>query len=356
MKTILVRSGYSALVVMALLVATSFAHAQMPSISGISTGPSSTTAIINWSTDIPSTSQVWYGTTLPYSTNTAVNTNLSTVHSVTLTGLNPGTVYHYSVQSNDSGGTSSTSTDQTFITTGSGSTSTTGAALTLGTTNGTAGSTFSVRGSGFMPYEQVTVTFGGNYAGSFMADSIGVFLTNIVAPTNAPMGSFTVIGQGASSGRQATALFTVGNTTTIPTNPTTPPNMSANEVALQGQITALMNRIAALEAKVGTFQVWLTANGTAQSGGQGTVGSVPVGTTKFIGLLADASQLSNGSFTLNSNGVTYTVNLATGATVWDNARQVVPVTNFRAGDAIRLDGSITSGTTISAEVVRDTSI
>jgi hypothetical protein len=354
MKTILVRSGYSALIVMALLVATSFAHAAMPVISGISVSPSSTSAIINWNTDTAASTQVWYGTSLPYSTNTALNSNLSTTHSVTLTGLNPNTVYHYSLLSADASGTTSTTTDQTFTTTGSTTVTPTGAVLTLGATSGLAGGTFSVRGTGFMPYEQVTVTFGGNFSGTFMADSTGTFMTNVVAPTNSPLGSFTVRGSGASSSRSATALFTVGNSTTPPTTP--PGNWTANEVALQGQVTALMNRISALEAKVATFQVWLTANGTAQTGGQGTGGGVPAGTTKYIGVLSDASQLSNGSFTLTSNGVTYTVNLATGATVWNNARQVVPVTNFRAGDSIRLDGSITSGTTITAEVVRDTSI
>ena len=77
----------------------------------------STGAVISWNTDEVSDSQVSYGTTASYGTSSTLNSSLVTLHSVTLTGLLPSTLYHFKVASKDANGNGSLSNDYTFTTT-----------------------------------------------------------------------------------------------------------------------------------------------------------------------------------------------------------------------------------------------
>jgi hypothetical protein len=61
------------------------------------------TASVNWTSDESSTSVVHYGTTTN-TPNTASTTGMTTNHSVTLTGLTPGTIYYFRVESGDASG------------------------------------------------------------------------------------------------------------------------------------------------------------------------------------------------------------------------------------------------------------
>src|SRR5208283_103533 len=72
-------------------------------------------ATITWTTDQLSSSQVEYGTTTGYGSNSALSSTLVTSHSVILTGLTAGTTYNYAVLSTDSAGTA-TSANFTFST------------------------------------------------------------------------------------------------------------------------------------------------------------------------------------------------------------------------------------------------
>lgn len=73
-----------------------------PTISGVSVSNiTESSAIITWATNEPATSQVQYGKTETYGSETAENTNLSTNHSVTLPGLDDGTTYYFKVISKD---------------------------------------------------------------------------------------------------------------------------------------------------------------------------------------------------------------------------------------------------------------
>jgi hypothetical protein len=88
-----------------------------PVISAVaSTNVTSTASTINWTTDQNATSQVLYGTTSAYGTTTPLNTTMATSHSATLTGLTPGTIYHYSVLSTNASNQTTTSADYTFTT------------------------------------------------------------------------------------------------------------------------------------------------------------------------------------------------------------------------------------------------
>lgn len=87
-----------------------------PTISSVSGSSITTTgATISWSTNEAATGIVDYGTTTSYG-QTVSNTNLSTGHSATLSGLTSGTTYHYRVKSADSAGNIASSVDYTFST------------------------------------------------------------------------------------------------------------------------------------------------------------------------------------------------------------------------------------------------
>lgn len=86
------------------------------SITSVSASSVSTTgATISWTTNIGATTQVEYGTTTSYGNTTSLNSALVTSHSVTLTGLQPDTTYHYRVRSTV-GSTTAVSSDHTFTT------------------------------------------------------------------------------------------------------------------------------------------------------------------------------------------------------------------------------------------------
>jgi peroxiredoxin len=73
-------------------------------------------ATIGWMTDKAATSQLEYGTTNAYGSTTTLDQELTTSHSITLTGLKPITTYHFKVKAKDAGGNEATSQDQTFTT------------------------------------------------------------------------------------------------------------------------------------------------------------------------------------------------------------------------------------------------
>ena len=82
-----------------------------------SSGVTNNAAVITWDTNLPATSQVEYGLTSSYGSATVVNPTEVTLHSQTLTGLIPSTLYHYRVRSGNAGGPKY-SADYTFTTNG----------------------------------------------------------------------------------------------------------------------------------------------------------------------------------------------------------------------------------------------
>ena len=90
-----------------------------PVISAVSaTGMTASGATVVWTTDKPDDSQVVYGLASAYGSATTLDPTMTTSHSVTLSGLTAGTVYHYAVKSHDSAGNLTTSPDATFTTAG----------------------------------------------------------------------------------------------------------------------------------------------------------------------------------------------------------------------------------------------
>ena len=87
-----------------------------PVISGVDVSDiTDVSATITWETGEPATGQVEYGTTAAYGSSTPLDEELTTRHSVTLTGLAPDITHHFSVKSQDaSGNAAASATDQTF--------------------------------------------------------------------------------------------------------------------------------------------------------------------------------------------------------------------------------------------------
>jgi len=74
-----------------------------------------TSAVVHWTTDVPSTSRVDYGETTAYGSS-KYSSELVAEHAVSLVGLSPGTLYHYRVTSSADGYADGQSDDATFTT------------------------------------------------------------------------------------------------------------------------------------------------------------------------------------------------------------------------------------------------
>ena len=87
-----------------------------PVISAIVATPATSSATITWTTNEGADSQIMFGTSTAYGSNTTLDGTLMTAHSQMLTGLTASTAYHFQVKSKDSAGNIATSSDQTFTT------------------------------------------------------------------------------------------------------------------------------------------------------------------------------------------------------------------------------------------------
>lgn len=87
-----------------------------PAISGVAVANiTASSADVTWTTDEDASSQVDFGTDNGYGSS-ATTPGYSTGHAVALTGLTPGTLYHYRALSADPAGNVGASGDQTFWT------------------------------------------------------------------------------------------------------------------------------------------------------------------------------------------------------------------------------------------------
>lgn len=88
-----------------------------PIISNVNkTNITQTSVTVTWITNEASDSQVDYGTSTSYGSSSPLNSTDVTSHSVALSGLTAGTLYHYRVKSRDAAGNLAISGDFTFTT------------------------------------------------------------------------------------------------------------------------------------------------------------------------------------------------------------------------------------------------
>jgi hypothetical protein len=89
-----------------------------PIISDIQVAPGETSVTITWTTNEPATSSVAYGPSAAYENGSVDDSALVTEHTITLTSLIPGSIYHYQVTSVDGSGNAASSSDLNFRTSG----------------------------------------------------------------------------------------------------------------------------------------------------------------------------------------------------------------------------------------------
>lgn len=87
-----------------------------PVITNVSASSTEMSGVVTWTTDEPATSQVEYGASTAYGLASALEQALVVSHSVTLSGLEPGSTYYYRVKSEDGSGNQAVSGDYTFTT------------------------------------------------------------------------------------------------------------------------------------------------------------------------------------------------------------------------------------------------
>jgi hypothetical protein len=92
-----------------------------PIISNIKTLTGSTTSTISWTTDEPSTSEVFYSLNTPVDVNAITTPSVSSKylvknHSLSISGLTSGTIYHFVIKSADAKSDTTISSESAFIT------------------------------------------------------------------------------------------------------------------------------------------------------------------------------------------------------------------------------------------------
>jgi Purple acid Phosphatase, N-terminal domain len=92
-----------------------------PVISAITvTNASSTQAGVNWQTDVPASSEVFFSAVSPVNlaaASTSLDSTLVINHHLTLTGLHPSSTVFFVIQSSNAAGSTGTSSQQSFATT-----------------------------------------------------------------------------------------------------------------------------------------------------------------------------------------------------------------------------------------------
>jgi len=96
----------------------SFTTGSAPTIKDVAVSDiTNTSAIITWETTTVMTSKIEYGTTVSYGTTVEdTSTGATTKHTIKLTDLEPGTLYHFKVSGADSDGNTLYTEDHTFET------------------------------------------------------------------------------------------------------------------------------------------------------------------------------------------------------------------------------------------------
>ncbi|HXT02509.1 MAG TPA: fibronectin type III domain-containing protein [Elusimicrobiota bacterium] len=169
-----------------------------PVISGVSASAiTASAATINWTTDVPATSQVVYGPASSnvtviaagsvYTLSSALNSTLSTSHSVPLSGLTASTLYHYAVKSANGSGALTTSPDATFTTAAAGT-----SGGTTGGTGSTSGGTLTACMTSAGTWQNAAVpSLTGTFTAEFDGSASAVTTDGVGGLSNGPATTFT---------------------------------------------------------------------------------------------------------------------------------------------------------------------
>jgi hypothetical protein len=189
-----------------------------PAISNVTVNSiTDTTAVVTWTTDQATSSQVNYGLSTSYTSSSTPDTTLVTNHSVTLTGLSAGATYDFDVVSADAAGLSATSTNSTFSTTGTAPPPAISNVSSSGVTSGTATIAWTTdEASSSVVNYGVTSSYGSSASLPALVTAHSVVLTGLTPNTTY---NFDVVSANAASisSTSANYLFqTAANTAPPP--------------------------------------------------------------------------------------------------------------------------------------------
>jgi hypothetical protein len=223
-----------------------------PVISAVSaSGITTTSATVTWTTDQASSSQVEYGTTPAYGSLTSLNSSLVTTHSVTISGLSPGTTYNYAAMSSNAANQQATSANFTFTTSSQPTTPPTISAVRVSNiTNATATVTWTTDQASSSQVKYGTTTAYGSTSplDSTLVTSHTVTLTGLAAGTTY---NFAVMSTNSGN------LTGTSTNATFSTSVVAGPNVSA--VVVWG-ITATEYGLTSALGSVSPVQTALTAS------------------------------------------------------------------------------------------------
>jgi hypothetical protein len=212
-----------------------------PVISGVSVNTIATSsARISWNTNENATGSIDYGTTTLYGSNIASAT-LATSQNITVTGLEPSTVYHFRVTAEDASSNNSSSSDITFTTSAGPVIDATapiisGVIVTVGTSTTRVQWTTNESASGKVDFG-TTTGYGSLVAGASTGTAQDIMLTNL-APSTLYHFKITAQDPSLNSSVSADAIFTTLN---LPVVDTTAPNISNVTVTAIGSTTATIS-------------------------------------------------------------------------------------------------------------------
>jgi len=251
-----------------------------PTITSVSVAPTSTNAVITWTTNESSTSVVSYGTNSSNLTQTGSAAGLVVSHSVTLTGLSPNTTYFYRVSSADAANNQATSPA-----TGSSPSSFTTLALSISGAVSPNGASVSIAVAG--PLNTATST---NGSGSYNVPGL-------------PAGTYTVTPSKTGY------TFTPPNQSVTLTNAdATAVNFAAQAVTISGTVSPLANGAGATLALAGPMTGSATADASGNYSFTGIADGVYTVTPSKSGFIfTPTNQTVTISGGTSSTGVNFTI-------------------------------------------------
>ena len=304
---------------------------------------SATSAMVSWTTNEASTSQVVYGPTTDYGQATPFNGTMVTSHSVALTNLTAGIQYHYMCQSRAADGSTVTTPDATFTTNASsGDTTPPTVSITAPVNGATVSGTVTVSANAADDVAVASVQFqldGSNLGAAVSAAPYSISWDTTTATT----GNHTLTAIATdTSGNAATST---GVTVTVNNNDVTPPSVSITSPANNATVSGTVTVSATASDNVGIASVQFQVDGA-------NVGSAL--TSAPYNFSWNTTSVSNASHMLTAVAKDAAGNTATSAvvTVTVNNTDTTPPTVSITSPAnnATVNGTITVSATASDNV------
>src|SRR5713226_4062894 len=221
---------------------------------------SSTWAMVDWTTNVPATSQVEFGTTTNYGLNTAFDPTLVNNHAQALTARAAATTYHYRVHSKDSAGIEAVSGDFALTTAQIPDTTPPTVTITLPASAATLSGQVSVVAVASEKDGVVGVPLkvDGNNTGDEVLAAPYSYSLNTTTLSNASH-SLTAVARDAAGNRTTSAAVSVNINNTVAD--TTPPTVSVTAPIAGATVSGSVSVSANASDNVGVVGVQFKVDG-----------------------------------------------------------------------------------------------